>query len=191
LSILSESNQPLNLVPIRATSSHSSEATEHQPYGLRKSIEAVKAAVAIEDYLQERGVELKHNRARCIVHDGDNPQSFAVYPDEGRWYCFRCSEGGDVVDLCRAVEGGELWEAVMTLASRYSVELPQRPERWHRHQNTKAQMRDKMRMGLVKVYQRRLYRMFHDVGAHPEDDAALWDAMYPAAYLAATERVFG
>jgi hypothetical protein len=48
-----------------------------------------------------------------------------------------------------------------------------------------------MRDGLAKVYQRRLYRMLHDVGAHAEDDAALWEAMYPAAYLAATERVFG
>jgi DNA primase len=164
--------------------------TERSPYGLRKAIRVVKDAVAVEDYAATL-TELRNLRGRCPIHDGDNPQAFAVYPDEGRWYCFRCSEGGDVIDLCRAVEGGETWEATMTLATRYGVELSKRPERWHRHQKTKAEMRNELRRGLAKVYQRRLYRMLRDLGAHPEDDMDLWDAMYPAAYRAATERVFG
>jgi DNA primase len=164
-----------------------------QDYALKKAIKAVKGAVSIEEYLSDRGVQVRGNRARCIVHGGDNPGSFAVYPDSeaGHWHCFRCLEGGDVIDLAQAVEGGEVWEAMFTLAQRYGVELPERGDGWRRHQNTKADMREEMRMGLVKVYQRRLYRMFQDASAHPEDDATLWDAMYQSAYLAATRRVFG
>ena len=163
---------------------------ERPQYAVRKGIERIKEQVSLLDYLHDRGVEVRHNRARCIVHGGDNPTSFAVYPDKGRWHCFRCSEGGDVIDLCRAVEGGETWEVMMTLALRYGVDLPERPERWHKHQSDKAAIREEMRRGLTKVYQRRLYRMLHDPGAEPEDDEALWEGMYKPAYLAATRRVF-
>ncbi|HVF02128.1 MAG TPA: CHC2 zinc finger domain-containing protein [Rubrobacteraceae bacterium] len=166
-----------------------------QPYALGKAIEAVKGAIPIEDYaaeftqLQQNGQGL---RGSCPVHGGDNPHSFAVYANEGRFYCFACQAHGDIIDLAELVERhADTWTAVVGLAVRFGVELPQRPERWHRHQNTKAQMREEMRKGLAKIYQRRLYRMLHDAGAHPEDDAALWEAMYPVAYLAATERVFG
>jgi DNA primase len=179
------------------TETHTSQTEQGsgQPYALRKAIEAVKDAVLIEVYaaeftqLQQNGQGL---RGACPVHGGDNPHSFAVYANEGRFYCFACQAHGDVVDLAELVERhADTWTAVVALSTRYGVEVPQRPERWRRHQNTKADMREKLRKGLAKVYQRRLYRIFHDAGAHPEDDAALWDAMYRSAYLAATERVFG
>ncbi len=154
-------------------------------------IEIVKRAVPIEEYASAL-TELRNNRGRCPIHGGDNEQAFAVYPDEGRWWCYRCDGGGDVIDLAAEVEGGGAWNATLVLADRYNVLLPKpRSERWRKRQENKTEIREEMRRGLAKVYQRRLYRMLRDLGAHPDDDAALWEAMYPAAYLAATRRVFG
>ena len=82
-------------------------------YRLRKSIETVKDTVSVASYaatLTELHRVGRTLRGCCPIHGGRNPQSFAVYPEEGRWYCFRCSEGGDVIDLACAVEGGETWE---------------------------------------------------------------------------------
>jgi DNA primase len=153
-------------------------------------IEIVKEAVPIEEYAATL-TELHRGRGRCPIHGGDNDQAFAVYPP-GRWHCYRCDEGGDVVDLAAAVEGGGAWAATLALADRYGVDLPQpKPGRWVKHQDDKAKIREEMRLGLAKVYQRRFYKMLHDPGADPEDDEALWDGMYNPAYLAATRRVFG
>src|SRR4051794_9390537 len=107
--------------------------TERPAYGLRKAIEAVKDAVPVETYAADL-TELRKSgnslRGWCPAHAGSNPDSFAVYPEERRWYCYRCNRGGDVVDLCQAIEGGEVWEAMYILARRYNVELPQRPPQW-------------------------------------------------------------
>ena len=171
------------------------ETPAEQTYSLRRSIQAVKAEVGIEKYLEDRGVGLKpfgdELRGTCILHNGENPQSFSLDPTKQLWHCFACGEGGDLLTLCQRVEGGEVWEAMIGLAQRYGVELPERPPKWHKNQNTKAAVREEMRRGLAKVYQRRFYRMLHDAGAHPDDDEALWDGMYKSAYLAATRRVFG
>lgn len=183
MSILSESKRPLQ---------------GHPPYGLRKGIEAIKAEVSVEQYLRDRGVEVKRNRARCLVHDGDNPQSFSVYPDQGRWHCFRCNEGGDVIDLCRAVEGGEPWEAMMSLAMRFGVELPNtRTETWHTHQGDKAKIRDAAEKYIAAVYQRRLTRVYAPFvlvgGESPEEEIqeleGLASALWPICLDMAGRRV--
>ncbi len=164
-------------------------------YDFRNSLKDVKAKVPIEQVAAEYGPFKLAGTGRllghCIAPDHtDRTPSLTIFTDTQRFKCFGCGLSGDVIDLEEiAGQHLETWTAVVALSERYAVELPQRPERWHRHQNTKAQMREEMRKGLAKVYQRRLYRMFHDAGAHPDDDAALWEAMYPAAYLAATRRV--
>ncbi len=169
--------------------------SERPRYALHKGIEKLKAEIPIEQVAAEYGeFKLLGNGrllGRCVAPDHeDRTPSMTVFTDSGRFKCFGCGLSGDVIDLEEiAGQHLETWTAVVALSERYAVELPQRPERWHRHQNTKAQMREEMRKGLATVYQRRLYRMFHDAGAHPDDDAALWEAMYPAAYLAATRRV--
>jgi DNA primase len=171
--------------------------SERPSYGIRKAIEAIKDVIPIEQVAAEYGeFKLLGNGrllGRCVAPDHeDRTPSMTVFTNTQRFKCFGCGLSGDVIDLEEiAGKHVETWTAVVDLSRRYGVELPQRPERWHRHQNTKADMCEELRKGLAKVYQRRLYRMFHDAGAHPEDDAALWDAMYRSAYLAATERVFG
>ena len=117
---------------------------DKRPYMLRKSIDAIKDEINIADYTLEH-TQLHQNglglRGRCPVHGGDNPQSFVVYAEEGRFHCFSCQAGGDVIDLCQALERGDLWEAVVSLSIRYGVELPQRPASWGVRQSEKAEIR--------------------------------------------------
>jgi DNA primase len=170
---------------------------ERPRYGIRKAIAAIKNVVLIEEVAGEYGEfkQLSGNRllGRCVaINHEDRTPSMTVFTDTQRFKCFGCGLSGDVIDLEEiAGRHGDTWTALVELSLRFGVELPQRPERWHSWQNTKAEIREEMRRGLAKVYQRRFYRMLRDAGAHPEDDAALWEAMYSPAYLSATRRVFG
>ncbi len=178
------------------------EIFEEPGHGLKKAIKAVKEAVPVETYavtvtaLRFAGSSL---RGPCPIHKGDNPEAFAVWPGEGRWHCFRCNEGGDVIDLCRAVEGGELWEAVVSLATRYGVELPRRSKRWHERQGHKARVREAAARQLASVYQRRLTRVYAPMVVHegqtPEEELRALEelalALAPVARHWAERRVCG
>ena len=58
----------------------------------------------------------------CPFHTEKTP-SFNVMPGEGRWYCFGCSQGGDLYDFLMRVEGLSFVEAVESLARRTGMEL--------------------------------------------------------------------
>jgi hypothetical protein len=128
-------------------------------YGVRKAIEKLKAAVPIETYageltaLKPCGKEL---RGRCPVHGGDNPTSFCVNVEKQVFRCHACSEGGDLISLYRAVEGGELWEVIVGLSIRFSVPLPEKPESWRRWQDEKGVRREMILRIRTRLYQRRL-----------------------------------
>jgi DNA primase len=185
----------------RMTLTNTTANTERPAHGLGKAIQAVKDAVSVEDYarnlteLRPAGPSL---RGWCPVHVGSNPDSFAVYPDKRRWYCYRCNRGGDVVDLCQLVEGGELWEAMYTLARRYNVELPQRPPQWAPWQDEKAKRRRMIRHALADSYQRRLFRVFgghlseiSDPDEYEREAARYFDGLRPLAVNCAEHRMHG
>lgn len=69
----------------------------------------------------------------CPFHDERSP-SFNVRPSVGRYHCFGCGEGGDVIAFVMKVDGMGFTEAVEYLAGRFGVQLryedngtPQRP----------------------------------------------------------------
>jgi DNA primase len=136
------------------------------PYGLKKCIEKVKAEVPIERYAGEI-TELRPQGNKlwglCPLHE-ERTASFTVQPEpnEGRephFYCYGCNAGGDVIELCRLKEGGEPWEAMMTLAMRYGVELPERPESWYARDARRAEIEgaaDRVRANILK---RRMFRV--------------------------------
>jgi DNA primase len=138
-------------------------ADPRPPYPLRKGIQVIKEAVPVESYaatltdLRPSGTSL---RGRCPVHRGDNAGAFLVDPDERRWTCFACGERGDVLDLYVAAEGGALQDAVVALATRYDVDLPRRPERWHEWSTEKGRRRDELQRWRARRYQRRFFRLF-------------------------------
>jgi DNA primase len=164
-------------------------------YMFGKGIEAIKSAVSVEQYACDQGVELRGGgselRGPCIIHGGSNPSAFSVSREHDTFRCFACGAHGDVLDLYQAIEGGLPQDALVALGRRYGVDLPERGSEWFKHQDDKSAVREELRRGLAKVYQRRLYRMFCDAGADPEEDAALWEAMHKPAWLCATRRVFG
>src|SRR5919112_120736 len=90
----------------------------------------VKDAVSIEAYASSL-TELKNNRGRCPLHGGESDNAFSVRPDKGKWKCFRCDDGGDLIDLAVRVEGCSKWDATLLLAERFGVELPKpKPDSW-------------------------------------------------------------
>ena len=135
-------------------------------YGFRKSCEAIRAAVPVEE-IARRYTELKPLGGRawfdgcCPLpdHDDRNP-SFHIYPP-GQWWCYGCGRGGDVIDLEFFCGGyAELWQAMIALAVEYNVELPQRPPSWYRRQERQRPARDALAEAKVNHVQRRLYRIF-------------------------------
>jgi len=40
-------------------------------------------------------------KAHCPLHADTNP-SMTIYPDQDKWWCYVCNEGGDVIDYERA-----------------------------------------------------------------------------------------
>jgi len=111
-------------------------------HSIRAAIAKLKREISIEESLDARGVELRHGRARCIVHGGDNPQSFSVDPERQLWHCFSCQDGGDLIDLCEVVERhADTWTAIVSLAQQFNVELPRKSDRWHEWQDEKGKRR--------------------------------------------------
>ena len=73
--------------------------------------------IPIPDYLRERGHELQRGRGKCPIHGGDG-YSFSVSQKQGSWlwHCFsQCDRGGDIIDLDRALYGGNRVEAAKRL----------------------------------------------------------------------------
>ena len=98
---------------------HSPPDTSH---GFRKCCEAVRNAVPIEEVARRyTDLEPFGGKAwftgRCALPDHeDRTPSFYVYPP-GRFWCYGCNSGGDVVDLeYMCGDYGELWEAMVSIA---------------------------------------------------------------------------
>jgi DNA primase len=164
-------------------------------YGFRKCCEAIQEAVPIEK-VARRYTELEQlgGRAwfagRCPLPDHkDRNPSFYIYPP-GRFHCYGCNRGGDVVDLeffCG--DYGELWEAMIALSLEYGVEPPTRPESWYRKQERQRPVRDGIEAVKMHAARRRLYRKFFEplvLATTNEEDRAhdaqlFWEATEPLA----------
>jgi hypothetical protein len=133
-------------------------------YGFRKCCEAIRAAVPMEE-IARRYTELKPLSrrawfdARCPLPDHeDHDPSFYIYPP-GRWWCYGCNRGGDVIDLEFRCGGyAELWEAMIALKEEFSVNLPGRPEKWHRWQKTKCEISNTAEEARKVVRRERMFK---------------------------------
>jgi DNA primase len=161
---------------------------EHpRPYGFERLLEAVKADVAVERLATDAGADLKRYgddlRGFGVCHGGDNPTALVVQPKKARWWCFRCDEGGDILDLYQRIHGhDDKRHALINLAGEYGVEPPRRPERWHGWQSEKVRRLNGMRDVLAGSYRRRLFRLYRSYLAGIEDPRereqearAIWD----------------
>src|SRR5215475_6417368 len=76
----------------------------------------------VGEYLQLRGAGSGSLKGLCPFHDEKTP-SFNVTPARGLWYCFSCSEGGDVIKFVQKIDNLGFTEAVERLAARAGIEL--------------------------------------------------------------------
>jgi DNA primase len=163
-------------------------------YMVKKAIETVKTAVAIEQVAAEYGEFRLLGRGRllgrCVAPDHeDRTPSLTVYTEEGRFKCFGCGLFGDAVDLERvAGRHVEAWTAVIALAERYGVELPERPMRRHKRQRP---VRDALEQVRINSVRRRMFRIFvretlaniEDEDERREEGRAIWDELLPIARM--------
>jgi DNA primase len=76
----------------------------------------------VGEFVQLRNAGGGSLKGLCPFHDEKSP-SFNVTPSRGLYYCFGCSEGGDVVKFLQKVEHLTFAEAVERLAGKYNVQL--------------------------------------------------------------------
>ena len=91
-----------------------------------EDIALVRERSAVEEvvgeYLQLRNAGGGSLKALCPFHDEKTP-SFNVTPARGLWYCFSCSEGGDVIKFVQKIDSLSFTEAVERLAARAGIDL--------------------------------------------------------------------
>lgn len=92
---------------------------------MENQLEEIKQKVDIVSLIGEY-VPLKkagrNYKALCPFHS-EKTASFTVSPDRQIYKCFGCSEGGDVFEFVKRVEGLDFGEVVRKLADRSGVEL--------------------------------------------------------------------
>src|SRR3984893_7634464 len=76
----------------------------------------------VGEYLQLRNAGGGALKALCPFHDEKTP-SFHVTPARGLWYCFSCSEGGDVIKFVQKIDNLGFTEAIERLANRAGIDL--------------------------------------------------------------------
>jgi DNA primase len=76
----------------------------------------------VGEYLQLRNAGGGSLKALCPFHDEKTP-SFNVTPARGLWYCFSCTEGGDVIRFVQRIDNLSFAEAVERLAARAGIDL--------------------------------------------------------------------
>ncbi|MGO9077967.1 MAG: DNA primase [Streptosporangiaceae bacterium] len=76
----------------------------------------------VGEYLQLRSAGGGSLKGLCPFHDEKTP-SFNVTPARGLWYCFSCSEGGDVISFVQKIDSLTFTEAVERLAARAGIDL--------------------------------------------------------------------
>lgn len=92
----------------------------------RDDIAAVRERAPIDEIIGQH-VALKPAgvgtlKGLCPFHDERSP-SFHVRPQAGRYHCFGCGEGGDVISFVMKLDGLGFAEAVEYLAPRAGVQL--------------------------------------------------------------------
>jgi len=93
--------------------------------------------VPFEVVVNYYGIEFNHNRkALCPFHDEKTP-SFHNFSTHG--YCFACGKIADVIDIEACYTGLTPFEAALSLAKRYGIQLPEFTPKDRERANKQAQ----------------------------------------------------
>ena len=89
-------------------------------------VQAVRDTIDIVDIASDHTRLTKGGRrykGLCPLHK-EKTASFSVDPDQGVFYCFGCSQGGDAIRLHMLTSGDDFPTAIESLARRYNIPLP-------------------------------------------------------------------
>lgn len=98
----------------------------------------------------------------CPFHNEKTP-SFNIYPENGSFYCFGCSAGGDVISFVMRIENLDYMEAIRFLAQRAGLQMPE--------DNADSSM-SKLRTRILEI-NREAARFFHSMLEKPQGKAGL------------------
>ncbi len=76
----------------------------------------------VGEYVQLRSAGGASLKGLCPFHEEKSP-SFHVTPSRGYFFCFGCSEGGDVITFVQKIDHLTFAEAVERLAGKFGVQL--------------------------------------------------------------------
>jgi hypothetical protein len=175
----------------------------YQGVSYTKPIDAAKELVSTLDLARllcgDRMSETGGKWQACCPlpdHDDKTP-SFFVFGD-GRWRCFGCSRGGDVVDLYMAVNGYEEHEAGLAaglLLSEFGHQPPQRPKSWYAKQERQRRTRDAIDREKVEHIRMLVFRLIwvpwlQDLPPWTRDEAKVsaWESSRNIAKLVYEQR---
>lgn len=85
--------------------------------------EDIKEMVDIAEAVQVYGVKLKHGMGCCPFHDDSTP-SFSV--KNGRYKCFACGAGGDVIDFVSRITGLGFADTLNEINNRFALGLSEK-----------------------------------------------------------------
>ncbi len=121
-----------------------------------EDIERVRAAVPILDAVQQYGVQLRRVgrtwQGLCPFHAEKSP-SFNVNEQTGRYKCFGCDVGGDVIAFVRETEHLDFVGAMELLAGRAGLTL---------HYDTGFENRDRQHRKPLVAAMQRAVEWYHD-----------------------------
>jgi DNA primase catalytic core len=83
----------------------------------------LKASTDIVEVIS-RNVDLNESNTGLCPFHGDVKPSFKVYPETHSWFCFGCSESGDVIKFMMMIDGSGFVETVVGLAKELGLEMP-------------------------------------------------------------------
>jgi len=89
------------------------------------TIDEVKQRVDIVDIISDQVILRKQGRnliGLCPFHQEKTP-SFSVSPDEGVYYCFGCTAGGDGIKFLMEIGKQSFQEVILELGKRYQVPI--------------------------------------------------------------------
>ncbi|NLL63961.1 MAG: DNA primase [Ruminococcaceae bacterium] len=145
-------------------------------------LQTLKERIDIEDLVREY-VDIKkagsNSKGLCPFHSEKTP-SFTVFPDTGSYFCFGCSNGGDIITFIREIENLDYVEAVKFLAEKAGLNMPE-----DNYDDTLGKKRQKM----YKI-NKDAARFFYDHMMSPEGKAGL-DYWLSRGFSMNTIRRFG
>lgn len=118
------------------------------------------------------------------MHQEKTPSFKLHLEPEPHFHCYGCHFHGDVIDLCQRLESYDtVSDALVSLSMRYGIELPGRPDSWHRKNERQNPVRDAIEDMKVLRLQRCLFKMVEPYVTDAADAENIWRECKPLAQM--------